>query len=298
MKRVITAAIALPVLFASILIPQLWFVFVALAAVAIALGLYEFYRLAQKAGLQPDTVVGFSSAAAIFLFFYYEYAGYLPYIAFLLPVLAIATLVAYTLRGAPFDKMLGSAAATFLGVIYVAFLGGHLVGLRVWSPEEVAAGRVELRSHVLLFFFLVIMASDIAAYYVGRAIGRHKLAPGISPGKTWEGAIAGMIASLATAAMVRHFFFTCAGFIEGRCVGAGGQPKYLMSLTAALILAAVMNVLGVLGDLTESAFKRGAGAKDAAQTLPGHGGVLDRMDSLLFNAPVIYFFFLIYFASQ
>jgi phosphatidate cytidylyltransferase len=108
-------------------------------------------------------------------------------------------------------------------------------------------------------------------------LGRHKLAPNISPGKTWEGALGGMAASLLMAVLA-HFWF----FRE-------------LDLRAALPLAAVMNVLGVLGDLTESALKRGAGAKDAAQILPGHGGLLDRLDSLLFNAPVIYYFGRMYF---
>src|SRR5204863_1336922 len=107
--------------------------------------------------------------------------------------------------------------------------------------------------------------------------GRHKLAPAISPGKTWEGAIAGMLASLLLAAVAHYWFFR------------------ELPLRFALPLAAVMNVLSVIGDLTESALKRSAGAKDTAKILPGHGGVLDRLDSLLFNAPVIYYFARVYF---
>ena len=121
------------------------------------------------------------------------------------------------------------------------------------------------------------MGSDAAAYYGGRLFGRHKLAPSISPGKTWEGAIAGMLASLLLAAASHYWFFLN------------------LPLKFALPLAAVMNVVGVLGDLTESAIKRSAGAKDTAQILPGHGGVLDRIDSLLFNAPLIYYFAWAYF---
>ena len=97
-------------------------------------------------------------------------------------------------------------------------------------------------------------------------------APTVSPGKTWEGAVGGMLASLLMAALAHYWFF----------------PE--LRLPAALALAAVMNILGVAGDLTESALKRGAGAKDAANILPGHGGLLDRLDSLLFNAPLIYYF--------
>jgi phosphatidate cytidylyltransferase len=121
------------------------------------------------------------------------------------------------------------------------------------------------------------MGSDTGAFYTGRLLGRHKLAPSISPGKTWEGAVGGMLASLAMAALAHFWFFSN------------------LSLKAALPLAAAMNVLGVIGDLTESALKRSAGAKDAANILPGHGGLLDRLDSLLFNAPVIYYFAQFYF---
>ncbi|MDQ3474214.1 MAG: phosphatidate cytidylyltransferase, partial [Acidobacteriota bacterium] len=169
------------------------------------------------------------------------------------------------LRGAPFEKMLASAGATILGVLYVVFLGGHLVAVRTGFTQEVSAD-------LLSFFFLVLMGADTAAYYVGKTFGKHKLAPSISPGKTWEGAIGGLVASLLLAALAHYWFF----------------PE--LPLKVALPLAAVMIGLGILGDLTESALKRGAGMKDAAKILPGHGGILDRLDSLLFNAPLIYYF--------
>ena len=270
MKRIITALIVLPVLIASILVPWLWPVFVALALFAMVAGLYEFWWLARKREMKPDVVVGFAAAAALFIAFYFND---LILINLILLLFTIAALAANMLRGAPFDKMIASVGATALGVFYVVLLGGHLVALRVNADPY-------LRLHVadlLSFFFLVIMGSDTGAYYTGRALGRHKLAPNISPGKTWEGAAGGMLASLVMATLAHFWFF----------------PE--LSLVAALALAALMNVLGVIGDLTESALKRGAGAKDAAQILPGHGGFLDRLDSLLFNAPVIYYFGLFYF---
>jgi phosphatidate cytidylyltransferase len=136
-----------------------------------------------------------------------------------------------------------------------------------------------LSAHLLSFFFLVIMGSDTGAYYVGKAFGKHKLAPAISPGKTWEGVVGGLATALLLAAISHYWFFR------------------ELPLKWALPLAAMMTILGIFGDLTESALKRGAGAKDAAKTLPGHGGLLDRLDSLLFNAPVIYYFGRIYFGS-
>ncbi|MFN2452880.1 MAG: phosphatidate cytidylyltransferase [Pyrinomonadaceae bacterium] len=272
MSRVITAIIALPVLVASILVPALAPLFVLLALAAMVIGLYEFWWLARRREMKPDIVIGYAGAAAIFTAFYFNAPDFT---IIIIPALVIAALAAAMLRGAPFDKMLASVGATVLGVFYVALLGGHLIAVRTGFPN-----RPQLATHLLLFFFLVLMGSDTGAYYTGRTFGRRKLAPNISPGKTWEGAAGGMLASLLLAALARYWFFR------------------ELPVGVALALAALMNVLGVVGDLTESALKRGAGAKDAAQILPGHGGLLDRLDSLLFNAPVIYYFGHLYFSSQ
>ncbi|MEA2173236.1 MAG: phosphatidate cytidylyltransferase [Blastocatellia bacterium] len=271
MSRIITALIALPVIVASILISWLAPLFVLLALAAMVLGLYEFWLLARRREIKPDVVAGYVGAAAIFTVFYFNEPGQPPDLLLLvLPGFIIGVLAAAMLRGAPFEKMMASAGATVLGVSYVALLGGHLVAVRTGFPQTLSA-------HLLSFFFLVIMGSDTGAYYAGRTFGKHKLAPGISPGKTWEGAIGGMLVSLLMSVLAHYWFF----------------PE--LPLKWGLPLAALMNVLGVLGDLTESALKRGAGAKDAAQILPGHGGLLDRLDSLLFNAPVIYYFGKLYF---
>jgi len=279
MSRIITAAIALPILIASILVPWLQPLFVAIAAAALIFGLYEFYVLARKKDMKPDVAAGFLGAAALFTIFYFATPDPLQSrldvqtILLALIVLTIGTLVAAMLRGAPFDKMILTTGATILGVLYVALLGGHLVALRNGFEQKLAA-------HLLSFFFLVLMGADTGAYYTGRAIGKRKLAPKISPGKTWEGVVGGIVAALALATLA-HFWF----FRE-------------LPLKWALPLAGVMTVLGILGDLTESALKRGAGAKDAAKILPGHGGALDRLDSLLFNAPLIYYFAHFYFSTR
>jgi len=286
-SRLITAAIALPVLIASIIFPPLKILFVVIAAAAVVVALYEFWFLTRRVGAKPDVVVGFAAVAALFVVFIFGEPE-LVYLAvpLLVALLVVAALVAEMLRGAPFDKMVLSVGSTVLGVLYVAFLGAHLLGVRTGfqdvliNPETFLVGEAyvskTLSTHLLSFFFLVLMGSDTGAYYTGRAFGKHKLAPSVSPGKTWEGAAGGMAASLLAAALAHYWFF----------------PE--LGLGAALGLAAVMNVLGVAGDLTESALKRGSNAKDAAQILPGHGGLLDRLDSLLFNAPLIYYFALYY----
>jgi phosphatidate cytidylyltransferase len=272
--RILTAVVLLPILIASILIDQLAIVFCVLAAAAIVLGEIEFWLVARKKQVRADATAGLLSGLALLTIFFFTSPGKLPdllMIQLVLLLLTVGTLTAAMVRGVPYDRMILSASVTVLSVMYVALLGGHLIAVRVGFQPA-------LSRHLLSFFFLVIMGSDAAAYYGGRTFGRHKLAPSISPGKTWEGAVAGMLASLLLAAASHYWFF----------------PN--LPIKFALPLAAVMNVMGVLGDLTESALKRSAGMKDTAQFLPGHGGILDRIDSLLFNAPVIYYFAWVYFS--
>jgi phosphatidate cytidylyltransferase len=272
--RILTAVVLLPILIASILFDQLAIVFCVLVAAAIVLGEIEFWLVARKKQVRADATAGLLSGLALLTIFYFTTPGKLPdllMIQLILLLLVVGSLTAAMVRGAPYDRMILSVSVTILSVMYVALLGGHLIALRVgFAPA--------LSRHLLSFFFLVVMGSDVAAYYGGRTFGRHKLAPNISPGKTWEGAAAGMLASLLLAVASHYWFFLN------------------LPIKLALPLAAVMNVMGVLGDLTESALKRSAGVKDTAQFLPGHGGILDRIDSLLFNAPVIYYFAWVYFS--
>jgi phosphatidate cytidylyltransferase len=187
----------------------------------------------------------------------------------------IAVLISQTFRfQKDFSKMLTGVGVTILGVMYIAFLGGFLVATRVGFEYH-----PYLSTHLLGYFFLVLMGSDSGAYFAGKALGKHKLIPKISPGKTWEGLIGGFVAAAAFAALATFWFFP--------------ELPYQISIP----LAVVMSGVGVLGDLAESAIKRGSNTKDAASILPGHGGFLDRLDSLLLNAPILYYFARIYFGG-
>jgi phosphatidate cytidylyltransferase len=269
--RILTAVIVLPILIASIVVPWLKWLFVGLAIAAMALALFEFYVLAKQRGLNPDTGAGYLASTALVVIATFPIDLYnVLLVQFVIILLTAGTLIAATLRGAPFDKMIGSVGSTILGVLYIGMLGSYLVTLRMFYNPVIA-------THVLSFFFLVLMGADAGAYYIGRAFGKRKLAPSISPGKTWEGVAGGIVTALVMATLAHYWFFR------------------ELPLKLALPLAAVMTVVGILGDLAESALKRGAGAKDAAKILPGHGGLLDRLDSLLFNAPLIYYFARFYF---
>ena len=276
--RLLTAAVALPLLFAAIMLPwwvpdTVW-VFVGLAVLALAAGLFEYFSLTKKMELKADAGMGYLGAAVLTFAFIVNAPAKAPELLLLaIALFLIALLISQSFRfQEDFTKMLAGIGVTLLGVLYLAFLGGFLISIRV-GFENVPG----LSSKLLLFFFIVIFGSDAGAYFAGKALGKHKLAPKISPGKTWEGLIGGILAAAAMGALCTWAFF----------------PELPYQFSVAL--AALMAVVGVFGDLTESAIKRGAGAKDAATILPGHGGLLDRLDSLLFNAPILYYFAHFYF---
>lgn len=277
-SRILTAVVALPILFASIILPAyvpetIW-LFVAIAVLALGAGLFEFYALARKLELKADAGLGFLGAAALTVSFIFDAPAKAPDLLLLTIVLFIAAiLISQALRfRKDFSKLLTGSGVTFLGVMYVVFLGGFLIAIA--TGFAVPAG---LSSKLLLFFFVVMFASDIGAFFAGKALGKHKLAPSISPGKTWEGSLGGVAAACGFAALSTYLFF----------------PELVYS--ASVPLGGAMAIIGGLGDLAESAMKRGAKTKDAANILPGHGGILDRLDSLLMNAPILYYFARLYF---
>jgi phosphatidate cytidylyltransferase len=278
--RVLTAAIALPILAASIVLPSyipatVW-LFVVIAAIALAAGLFEFYSLSKKLELKADAAIAYLGAAAFFVNFLFDAPAQAPDVLLgTLALFVIGVLITQTFRfQKDFSKMLTGVGITLFGPLYIAFLGGFLVAIRVGFESH-----PYLSTHLLGFFFLVLMGSDTGAYYTGKAIGKHKMTPMISPGKTWEGLIGGFVSAAGFAALATFWFFP--------------ELPYQVSIPLAIVMSGV----GVLGDLAESAIKRGAGAKDAAAILPGHGGFLDRLDSLLLNAPILYFFARFYFIS-
>ncbi len=266
MVRVLTAIVFLPILFSALWLGSpIWFSAIALAG--ILLGLYEYYVLAKQGG----QVQGMVAAVAILAAFYY---GQHNLIAIIIAALVIVELLVQLFTRAndeDFTEMLPGAAIKIFGVLYVVVLGGYIIAIRVIeSPVP------QLAAKLLTLFFIVVFAGDTGAYYTGRALGRKRLAPRVSPGKTVEGAIGGLLGNVI-AALIAHFTF----FPE-------------LKILHAVPLALVMGFLGITGDLCESMLKRGARAKDAGNLIPGHGGLLDRLDSMLFNAPLLYYFYWIF----
>jgi phosphatidate cytidylyltransferase len=268
MKRILTAIVGLPILLYTVWSRSPYF-FVILTAIAALLALSEFYGLASKVGYKPQIVVGYIAGLVVL-------ASYL----FNEPSLAVAAVIALSivslsaaLRSADEIKnSLMSVSSTVFGVIYVAFLPGCLIGVRMLPDAVTRLSAPHLASKVLTMFFALVMMTDTGAFYVGRSLGRHKLAPKISPGKTVEGAIGGLAAAIITGFLCRVLFF----------------PE--IPITHALALGAAIGLVGQIGDLAESMLKRGAGVKDSGNLLPGHGGMLDRIDSILFCAPLLYYY--------
>jgi len=259
-RRVATAVVALPLLLAVFFLgPPL--LGAGIAGVAVVVGLWEFFGLMRARGLAPFTIPGLVLLAAIFT----EVARpVLP--ASLWPAVALVTLVGLLPRGPDFAASVPSAALTLLGAAYLGSLGGAVAALRLLPPDGDGAWRIVL-------LLAIVMVADTAAFFVGNAAGRHKLAPVISPGKTIEGALGGLAGGVAAAAAVR----------------ALGLPA--LPLAHALLLGLAVAALGIAGDLVESLLKRWAGVKDSGVLFPGHGGMLDRLDSILFGAPVLYYYF-------
>ena len=227
-------------------------------AVLALLTIREYLDLAAKQSLEPQRYVAYVMAALCVM---------LPMIPNPVPIEALMVMLTLTLAmhsSRNLVSVVPSAAATVFGVLYVALPFSLLLRLRL-MPGGVA---------LALYALVIIWVSDTAAYYGGRYLGRggiHKLAPRISPGKTWEGAISSMIG-----AMLFGYFYLRYALPE-------------IPLTTSLIMSVTVNIAGQLGDLAESAMKRGAGVKDSGTLLPGHGGALDRVDALLFAIPVLWY---------
>jgi phosphatidate cytidylyltransferase len=259
-RRVGTALVALPALLALLLLGSAWLV-IGVVALALALGLLEFFSLLGARGISPMRWVGLCFAAILFID---VVSPGRPGVA-LAPIGALLLLVATLRRGLDRDSV-SAAACTLLGAVYLGALGGTIAALRLLPPAGEGGWRIVL-------LLVVVVFSDSFAFFVGHAAGRHRLAPAVSPGKSVEGALAGVVGGVLGALAVRRL----------------GLPD-VPGLDAVLLGAAVA-VLGIVGDLDESLLKRWAGVKDSGTLFPGHGGMLDRLDSLLFGAPVLYYYF-------
>jgi phosphatidate cytidylyltransferase len=288
LKRIATAVVLIPIVLALILrapVPVL----AVVAGIVALVTIHEFLKLTESYGIEP---MGWSThlfAGLFFLMLAVSGEGETALLStgkFLVVLAFTAAIVPFifltrAMRGGDLRRGYPAAAASVFAFTYIALPMGMLVQLRQqWAG-----------AFYLLYLLLVVWAGDIFAYFVGKSMGRHLMAPRISPKKTWEGAAASVLASVGVGWLLFHYALPLssallsAGLIQRRD-GLFGLEQPAMG--PIILLTIVVNIAAQLGDLVESLIKRGAGVKDSGAILPGHGGMLDRIDALLFAAPVLW----------
>lgn len=264
LKRVLTAIVFVAVLLGCTFWNQ--FSFSALFFVITILGIWEFYTLSEKEGSKPQKVIGtiigallFAGNALVCLHSENGIAFLDPrFLVIIIPVIFFIFIIELYLKAAdPFKNI----AFTLLGIFYVAL---------PFSILNYIGNITHIYNYQLLFgFFFILWCNDSGAYLVGSAIGKHKLFLRVSPGKTWEGSFGGAVASYSVAYIISGWY-TSINRIDW------------------MVIATILIVIGTLGDLVKSVFKRSINVKDSGTILPGHGGILDRFDSLIMSAPFVF----------
>jgi len=287
-KRIATAVVLIPVVLFLVLKAPLYLLAVVSGAVAL-LAVAEFLKLTAHYGVQPILQPTYAYVALFFGFVILASTNRTPLVVATAVIYGLALATALTpflfltiaMRRRDLATGYPAAAASMFAFVYIAIPMALLVEIR-----QQAAGAIWV-----IYTLLAVWAGDIFAYFVGKALGRHPMAPEISPKKTWEGAFASILASVLIGTLwFQHAPGISAALLRvgliGRRDGIFGleQPQ----LGPVIVLSAVVNIAAQLGDLVESLIKRGAGVKDSGSILPGHGGMLDRIDAMLFAVPVVW----------
>ena len=275
-KRVVVAIVAAPLALAAVLAGGA--ALAALLAVASAVAAWEFYRIARAAGHTPLSDLGCAIAGLIPIAVHARYLErFDPRLSYFAVALAIIMSVVLWTRGAsPAAKGMSAMATTVFGALYTGGLLSFAYAIRYhdYAVGGVDIGRFPVASGAVLLGLplLITWASDIGAFFVGRAVRGPKLMPSISPGKTRSGAVGGLLASVLVAWLYIQYLLV-------------PIAQLALETTGIIIFGVLISVAAQLGDLVESMLKREAGVKDSSNLLPGHGGLLDRLDSLFFVLP-------------
>ncbi|MGC2696857.1 MAG: phosphatidate cytidylyltransferase [Candidatus Angelobacter sp.] len=285
MKRILTAAALIPVVL-LILFKAPWPLFDFIVAAIIILTLREYLDVTEAYGFKPFRLLAYVVAVLAVLMFtftnFHWFVWWAPPAAFSMVALGYLFPIIFGLPVVFRKDMrmaVPAAAMSGFGVLYIAISLGLLVRLRHLPQNE----------YLIIFILFSVWGGDTAAYYVGKNFGRHKLAPAVSPNKSWEGAVASALASVAIAILVFHWRVAINGWFTPESKPDIYEPMGF-GLPHIIVLGLLTNVAAQFGDLFESALKRGAGVKDSGTLLPGHGGMLDRIDALLFAIPVVWYY--------
>lgn len=279
-QRILTAAVAVPILYAIFRIGGVIYLLFIMAL--ILLGQIEFQKLLRSKNFPDEKLSGIAFSLLLAI------SAYLGYLYFMMTFTgAVVLILVFELWKLREGGTIQRAGVTLFGVIYIGWLLSHAILLRdighMGAVREFASGVQGLKDPGFFYIFFTVACTflnDTGAYFTGLRLGRRKLAPAISPGKTVEGTIGGIIACILTGLIVNYGF---------------GSP---LNSDWTIFFSILIAVTAVFGDLVESAIKRGAGIKDTGDIVPGHGGVLDRFDSLIFVFPVSYYFVLVYYSMH
>jgi len=289
-QRIATAVVLIPLVLLLVLKAPAYLLVIVVAAVAM-LAIAEFLKLTTRYGFQPLSQLTYFFVALFFAFLILASMNTTPLMEATASIFGIALASAL----APFFFLTAAMRRTDLRTGYAAAAASTFAFAYIAIPMALL---VEIRRQPagaiwVIYTLLAVWAGDIFAYFVGKSIGRHRMSPDISPKKTWEGAIASIVASILVGVLwFQHApqisaFLLRAGLIDPRSGMFGlEQPR----LWPVILLSAAVNIAAQLGDLVESLIKRGAGVKDSGSILPGHGGMLDRIDAMLFAVPVVWAF--------
>jgi phosphatidate cytidylyltransferase len=270
-QRAITGAIFVSVMIAGIFYHPLSLLI--LFGVISILSLWEFYGIVPKTNHTTLKVYSVITGAAVYFLsaMYFQNLVEAKYLVLIFPLIfLIAVIELYRKKERPF----GNIAFAIFGVVYISLPFAFLNYLAVYNPLGI---QLSYNPWLVMGFFILIWTNDTGAYLAGRAFGKNKLFERISPKKTWEGAVGGLLLTLVTAFLLNKY-------------------SSLLNITHWMITAAIIVVFGNLGDLTESLFKRSVSIKDSGNLLPGHGGLLDRFDAVLIAAPMVFTY--LYFISH
>ncbi|MGB9663893.1 MAG: phosphatidate cytidylyltransferase [Ignavibacteria bacterium] len=259
-QRVLVSIIAIPLILLIVYLGKVYFTL--FISVIVFLTLYEFFKLSEHKGAKPDYFSGFLFSALVIVLFYTNQLNYFLPLTFLL--LAITSI--FNLTKTENNAFL-NVGVTVFGSILLSLFYSTLIGIREKFVDDYSKG-----AFVIMTILAAIWICDSAAYFGGTAFGKHRLLERISPKKSVEGAIFGFVFALLTFVVGK---FTVINFLNWNDV---------------IYMGLVVGVIGQIGDLVESMFKRDVGVKDSSNLIPGHGGILDRFDSLLFVSPFIYFY--------
>ena len=266
MARILTAAVLIPLVILLLFLAPFWAVTLASAVVAV-LACWEYLGLANGSGAHTPRWLVLISVAALFAIGFYR-PGMLmegfSALAFLLFVIIVFR--------SPLERVLLDTASSVFGLLYIGYALATIP--LIWAGEHGPS--------LLLLLFCVVWAGDTVVLYVGRSLGKRKLAPRLSPNKTWEGSLASVAGSVLVTLLLM-------GVAEWMARHNLPGLSYEGNWMHWVVLAVVLNIAAQLGDLVESALKRGANVKDSGSLLPGHGGMLDRIDALLLAAPVLWY---------